>query len=250
MKGVDKNGILRYNSDSVASAANWLKGSNKLVSPVIAFESSKEVFQMQIILLAWVIPILLSVLFGLLIVRELRIQRGELAAVRPSVVFEEQKESLIFYFEEGEEESVKATVDKEVIVRIPAGAWAEGWREDLLRFEVITKDPSEYPLSPEQLGESWSGELIRAYELKPLRMTELGEDIEVTSFEQPADLIFATEDKEAKLSILQLVNGEWSMPRQTLIAPPFLSSWLDPAGVSWAGTTIEGPGYFGLAKQW
>ena len=40
---------------------------------------------MQIILLVWVIPILLSVLFGLLIVRELRIQRGEPAAARPGV---------------------------------------------------------------------------------------------------------------------------------------------------------------------
>jgi len=228
-----------------------VKGEQQLVPPVTAFEeSSKEVFQMQIILLVWVIPILLSVLFGLLIVREL-IQRGELAAApaRPRVTFEEQKESLIFYFEEGEEESVKATVAKDVIVRIPAGAWTEEWREDLLRFEVITKDPNEYPLSPEQLGESWSGELVRAYELRPLRMTELGEDIEITSFKQPVDIIFATEDKEAKLSILQLVSGKWSMPRQTLIAPPFLSSWLDPAKVSWAGTTIQGPGYFGLAKQ-
>jgi len=205
---------------------------------------------MQIILLVWVIPILLSVLFGLLIVRELRIQREERAvAPRPRVEFEERKESLIFYFEEGEEESVKATAAKDIIVRIPAGAWAEEWREDLLRFEVIIKDPNEYPLLPEQLGESWSGELIRAYELRPLRMTELGEDIKITSFEQPVDIIFATEDKEAKLSILQLVNGKWSMPRQTLIAPPFLSSWLDPAEVSWAGITIQGPGYFGLAKQ-
>jgi len=205
---------------------------------------------MQIILLVWVIPILLSVLFGLLIVRELRIQREERAvAPRPRVEFEERKESLIFYFEEGEEESVKATAAKDIIVRIPAGAWAEEWREDLLRFEVIIKDPNEYPLLPEQLGESWSGELIRAYELRPLRMTELGEDIKITSFEQPVDIIFATEDKEAKLSILQLVNRKWSMPRQTLIAPPFLSSWLDPAEVSWAGITIQGPGYFGLAKQ-
>lgn len=206
---------------------------------------------MQIILLVWVIPILLSVLFGLLIVRELRIQRGELAAApaKPRVEFKEQKESLIFYFEEGEEESVKATVTKDVIVRIPAGAWAEEWREDLLRFEVITKDPTVYPLLPEQLGESWSGELVSAYELRPLRMTELGEDIEITSFEEPVDIIFTTEDKEAKLSILQLVNGEWSMPRQTLIAPSFLSSWLDPAEVSWAGTTIQSPGYFGLARQ-
>ena len=204
---------------------------------------------MQIILLVWVIPILLSVLFGLLIVRELRIQRGEPAAARPGVAFEEQKEALIFYFEEGEEESVKATVAKDVIVRIPAGAWAEEWHEDLLRFEVVTRDLNEYPLSPEQVGESWSGELIRAYELRPLRMTELGEDIEITSFERPVDIIFATEDKEAKLNILQLVNGEWSMPRQTLIAPPFLSFWLDLAKASWAGTTIEGPGYFGLAKE-
>lgn len=206
---------------------------------------------MQIILLVWVIPILLSVLFGLLIVREIRIQRGELAAapIRPRAAFEEQKEALIFSFEEGEEESVKATVAKDVIVRIPARAWAEEWREDLLRFELITKDPNEYPLSPEQLGESWSGELIRAYELRPLRMTELGEDIEIASFEQPVDIIFATEDKEAKLSILQLVNGKWSIPRPTLIAPPFLSFWLDPAEVSWAGTTIQGPGYFGLARE-
>jgi hypothetical protein len=206
---------------------------------------------MQIILLVWVVPILLSVLFGLLILRELRIQREELAAppTKPRVEFEEQKESLIFYFEEGEKESVKATVAKDVIVRIPAGAWVEGWREDLLRFEIITKDPNEYPLSPEQLGESWSGELIRVYELRPLRMTELGEDIEITSFEQPVDIILATEDKGAKLSVLQLVNGKWSMPRQTSIAPPFLSSWLDPAEVSWAGTAIHGPGYFGLAKQ-
>jgi hypothetical protein len=206
---------------------------------------------MQIILLVWVVPILLSVLFGLLILRELRIQREELAAppTKPRVAFEEQKESLIFYFEEGEKESVKATVAKDVIVRIPAGAWVEEWREDLLRFEIITKDPNEYPLSPEQLGESWSGELIRAYELRPLRMTELGEDIEITSFEQPVDIILATEDKGAKLNVLQLVNGKWSMPGQTSIAPPFLSSWLDPAEVSWAGTTMHGPGYLGLAKQ-
>jgi hypothetical protein len=203
---------------------------------------------MQIILLVWVIPILLSVLFGLLIVREIRIQR-ELAATRLREEFKEQKESLIFYFEEGQEESVKATVAKDVIVRIPAGAWAEDWREDLLRFEVIIKDPHEYPLLPEQLGESWSGELIRAYEFRPLRMTELGEDIEITSFEQPIDIIFATEDKEAKLSILQLVNGKWSMPRQILIAPSFLSFWFDPAEVSWVGTTVQEPGYFGLAKQ-
>ncbi len=204
---------------------------------------------MQVILLVWVIPILLSVLFGLLIVKELRSQRGEMAAVPAKPRFEEQKESLIFYFEEGEEESVKATVAKDVIVRIPAGVWEEEWREDLLRFEVITKDPHEYPFSPEQLGESWSGELIRAYELRPLRMTELGEDIEITSFKQPVDVIFATEDKEAKLKIVQLVDGKWSMPRQTLIAPPFLSSWFDPAEVSWAGTTIQGPGYFGLARE-
>ncbi len=204
---------------------------------------------MQIILLVWVIPILLSVLFGLLIVRELRIQRGELAAARPSVALEEQKEALIFYFEEGEEESVKATVAKDVIVRIPAEAWAEEWREDLLRFEILTRDPDEYPFSPEQLGGSWSGQLIHAYELRPLRMTERGEDIEITSFEQPLDIIFATEDKEAKLNILQLVNGKWSMPLQTLIAPPFLSFWLDLTQVSWAGTKIQGPGYFGLAKQ-
>lgn len=204
---------------------------------------------MQIILLVWVIPILLSVLFGLLIVRELRMQRERLVAARPEVVFEERKEALIFYFEEEEEESIKATVDKDVIVRIPTGAWAKEWREDLLRFEVITKDPNAYPLSPEQLGESWSGELLRAYELRPLRMTELGDDVEITSFEQPVDIIFATQDKEAKLSILQLVDGKWSMPRQTLIAPPFLSFWLDPAKVSWAGTAVQGPGYFGLAKQ-
>jgi hypothetical protein len=206
---------------------------------------------MQIILLVWVVPILLSVLFGLLILRELRIQREEPAVppTKPGAEFEEQKESLIFYFEEGEKESVKATVAKDVIVRIPAGAWVEEWREDLLRFEIITKDPDEYPLSPEQLGESWSGELIRVYELRPLRMTELGEDIEITSFEQPVDIILATEDKGAKLSVLQLVNGKWSMPRQTSIAPPFLSSWLDPAQVSWAGITIHGPGHFGLAKQ-
>ena len=204
---------------------------------------------MQIVLLVWVIPILLSVLFGLLIVRELRIQREALAVAKPRAAFEERKEALIFYFEEEEEESVKATVDKDVIVRIPTGAWAEGWQEDLLRFEVITKDPSEYPLSPEQLGESWSGALLRAYELRPLRMTELGEDIEITSFKQPVDIVFATEDKEAKLSILQWVDGKWSMPRQTLIAPPFLSFWLDPAQVSWAGTTIQGPGYFGLARE-
>jgi hypothetical protein len=188
--------------------------------------------------------------FGLLIVREGRIQREEAAApTRPSAAFEERKEALIFYFEEGDEESVKATVDKNVIVRIPAGAWAEDWREDLLRFEVIIKDPNEYPLSPEQLGESWLGELIRAYELRPLRMTELGEDIEITSFEQPVDIIFATEDKEARLSILQLANGEWSMLPQTSTAPPFLSFWLDPAEASWAGTAIQGPGYFGLVKQ-
>lgn len=204
---------------------------------------------MQIVLLVWVIPILLSVLFGLLILRELRIQRAEPVVARPEAVFEEQKEALIFYFEEGEEESVKATVTKDVIVRIPAGAWAEDWREDLLRFEVITKDPNEYPLSPEQLGESWSGELVRAYELRPLRMTELGDDIKITSFEQPVDIIFAIEGKEVKLSILQLVDGKWSMPRQTLIAPPFLSSWLDPAEASWAGTTIQGSGYFGLARE-
>jgi hypothetical protein len=222
----------------------------QLVPPVTTFEeSSKEVFQMQIILLVWGIPILLSVLFGLLIVRELRSQREELAAAPTRPEFEEQKESLLFYFEEGEEESVKATAAKDVIVSIPAGAWAKEWREDLLRFEIITKDPHEYPLSPEQLGESWSGELVRAYELRPLRMTELGEDIEITSFEQPVDIIFATEDTEAKLNILQLVNGEWSMPRQTLIAPPFLISWLDPAKVGWVGTTIQSPGYFGLAKQ-
>jgi hypothetical protein len=206
---------------------------------------------MQIILLVWVVPILLSVLFGLLILREFRIQREELAAppTKPRAEFEEQKESLIFYFEEGEKESVKATVAKDVIVRIPAGAWVEEWREDLLRFEIITKDPNEYPLSPEQVGESWSGELIRVYELRPLRMTELGEDIEITSFEQPVDIIFATEDKGTKLSVLQLAKGKWSMPRQTSIAPPFLSSWLDPAEVSWAGTTIHGPGYLGLAKK-
>lgn len=204
---------------------------------------------MQLILLVWVIPILLSVFFGLLIVRELRAQRGELVAVRPSAVFEEQKESLIFYFEEGEDESVKATVDKDIIVRIPARAWAKDWREDLLRFEVITKDPNEYPLSPEQLGESWAGELIRVYEIRPLRMTELGEDVEVTSFEQPVDVIFTTKDKEVKLSVLQLVDGEWSLPRQTLIAPPFLGFWIDPANFGWAGITIQGPGYFGVAKQ-
>lgn len=52
---------------------------------------------MQIVLLAWVIPILLSVLFGLLIVRELGIQRGEPTAtpIRPSTAFKEQKESPI-----------------------------------------------------------------------------------------------------------------------------------------------------------
>jgi hypothetical protein len=80
-------------------------------------------------------------------------------------------------------------------------------------------------------------------------MTELGEDIKITSFKQPVDIIFATEDKEVKLSILQLVNEEWSMPGQTLTAPPFLSSWLDLAEVSWAGITIQGPGYFGLARE-
>jgi hypothetical protein len=48
---------------------------------------------MQIILLVWVILTLLSVLFGLLIVRELRTQRGELAAAptRPRE-FKEQYE--------------------------------------------------------------------------------------------------------------------------------------------------------------
>jgi hypothetical protein len=61
----------------------------------MALESSKEVFQMQTVLLAWVIPILLSVLFSLLIVREIRGQRGELAAVfpKPNTAFKEQKES-------------------------------------------------------------------------------------------------------------------------------------------------------------
>jgi hypothetical protein len=30
---VDKKGILRYNSDRIPSAANWLTGSSKLVPP-------------------------------------------------------------------------------------------------------------------------------------------------------------------------------------------------------------------------
>lgn len=52
---------------------------------------------MQIVLLAWVIPILLSVLFGLLIVRQTRIQQGEPTAtpIKPSTTSKEQKESLM-----------------------------------------------------------------------------------------------------------------------------------------------------------
>jgi hypothetical protein len=51
---------------------------------------------MQIVLLVWGVPVLLSILFGLLLVREIRGQRGKLAAasIGPSAAFKEQKELL------------------------------------------------------------------------------------------------------------------------------------------------------------
>jgi hypothetical protein len=117
--------------------------------------------------------------------------------------FEPTKEIMLFEYEK---EDVRNTTDGNVIVRIRSISWDTEWQEDLLRLEVHAQDPKSVTLSDE-----WrDAQVIAAYDFRAYRMTEMGTDVQVTSFPAPIEVVLTTPETDTNLDVLIQADGIWT----------------------------------------
>ncbi|MDY7040990.1 MAG: hypothetical protein SVX38_09015 [Chloroflexota bacterium] len=204
---------------------------------------------MQVYAILWTIVCLIIGVLALLLIRALReSEQGE----RPGVPlppggegrFEEEKEPLLLYYDEVES-GLQGIRSKNLLLRMPPAAWKTDWREDLIRVEVTSQDPTRYALAPEV-----KGHLERVYHLSAMRMSESGADFEIVSFPHPLDLVLSAEvDHEgAEAQVMEWADGLWkSLPRVEM-AVEFIEPMFDPAARCWAAAHIESLGVFGLVR--
>lgn len=142
-------------------------------------------------------------------------------------------DTLLFYYEQ---ESVRSTPRGRVIVRIPGMAWEGEWQDDLLRLEVLGRDPAAI-----RVPAAWgAAKVLAAYALRAYRMTEMGSDIQVDRFAAPVDVFLTADLAEGELRFG--VNNEegWTLAPLATLSPQALEGVDLPVGRGWAAASIAG----------
>jgi len=140
-------------------------------------------------------------------------------------------DTLLFYYEE---QSARATADGQVVIRIPDGAWEMDWQADLLRIEVQHVDVDQIEL-PADWGETRK---LSGYALRAVRMTELGNDIEVERFPATVDVAIGALARERGALRCALLAGEnWVLPPKVDVGKWEGGEVLD-GRLAWAATEI------------
>lgn len=141
--------------------------------------------------------------------------------------------TLLFYYEQ---ESVRSTPHGQVIVRIPGMAWEAEWQDDLLRLEVLGRDPAAI-----RVPAAWgAAKVLAAYALRAYRMTEMGSDIQVERFAAPVDIFVTTDVAEGELRFG--VNNEegWALAPLAALSLQAPEGVDLPVGRGWAAASIAG----------
>jgi hypothetical protein len=181
--------------------------------------------------IVWGVALVAILALGGFVVWTLR--RGVAPNLAPKAADAGGGDTLLFYYEQ---ESVRATPQGTVIVRIPAMAWEGEWQDDLLRLEVLSEDPASIVVPA-----SWgAAEILAAYALRAYRMTDLGTDIDVERFAAPVDVFVTTAEVGGELRFG--VNNEegWTLAPLAALSPQALEGVDIPPGRSWAAASIAG----------
>ena len=145
------------------------------------------------------------------------------------------KDTLLFYYEQ---DSVRATASARFIVHIPGDAWDAGWRDDLLRLEVVAQSPDSVTLPP-ALGRA---SVLSVYDLAAYRMTEMGNDIEIAQFVAPIDLVVTSDRSDLRLGLVTQTHGAWALAPAAEISPYGFEGVELPAGQRWTAASVMRPG--------
>lgn len=181
---------------------------------------------------------------ALVAVLVLTLRRGERAvsfndseARDPDLV----RDTLLFYYEP---DGVRSTANGRVIVHIPGAAWDDGWREDLLRLEVVqhTPDAVTFP------GELGAAEVLAVYDLVAYRMTEMGTDIEVDRFLEPVDVVLTSDRQDCRLGLVTQTDGSWVMAPPADVSLDDYESIRLPPDERWASAAVVRPGKVCLVR--
>ncbi len=151
-------------------------------------------------------------------------------------------DTLLFYYEE---DGVRSTADGRVIVHIPGAAWDAGWREDLLRLEVI-EQPHGLVTFLEELGPA---DALAVYDLAAYRMTEMGTDVAVERFPAPIDVILTGDRMDGQLGVVMRTEHAWVLAPPADVAPRALEGIELPAGRVWVATALVRPSRICLVRM-
>jgi hypothetical protein len=182
------------------------------------------------LLIVWGVALLAIVALGGLLAWTLRREMLLEKASRPQV---DGGDTLLFYYEE---ESVRSTPRDQVIVRIPGMAWEGEWQDDLLRLEVLGRDPAAI-----RVPAAWgAAKVLAAYALRAYRMTEMGNDVRVERFAAPIDVFLTTDVVEGELRFGVNREEGWTLAPLAALSPQALEGVDLPAGRGWAAASIAG----------
>ena len=141
--------------------------------------------------------------------------------------------TLLFYYEQ---ESVRSTPGDRVIVRIPGMAWEGEWQDDMLRLEVLGRDPAAIRVPP-----AWgAARVLAAYALRAYRMTEMGNDVRVERFAAPVDIFLTADIVEGELRFGVNHEQGWTLAPPAALSPQSLQGVDLPAERGWAAASIAG----------
>ncbi len=192
------------------------------------------------LIVVWGVALLIIAALSALLVWTLKSRAPARVAQEPLPEFQPLKDTLLFYYEE---QSVRSTAGREVIIRIPGTAWDTDWQSDLLRLEIVGRDPRRVSLPAE-----WGAmEILAAYELRAYRMTEMGKDLEIERFASPIDVILTTDKKGDGLHVAARPMDEWIRIPLADVSPGELEIDL-PGGRSWAAASVVELGELCLLK--
>ncbi len=209
-------------SDVVSKSGRW----PPLWSPDFCLSEGIEMGTALVVI--WGIALLVIAILSALLVWSLRSRTP--TTTGPVPTFKPLKDTLLFYYEE---QSTRSTAGREVIIRIPGTAWDTDWRSDLLRLEIVGRNPRAVVL-PAEWG---AARVLAAYELRAYRMTEMGKDLEIERFASPIDVILTTEESGDELRVAARPRDAWIQIPPADVSPGELEVDL-PGGRRWAAASV------------
>lgn len=191
--------------------------------------------------IAWVLALLLIGLLLVLLAPTLVGRVPRVSAGKRESAPALSKDTLLFYYEE---DSVRSTTDGRLIVHIPGLAWDAGWRDDLIRVEVVEQPVGSIALR----GELHRALPLACYSLAAYRMTEMGNDVKIVQFPEPIDVILTHSRANLGLGVVTGAGDSWHMAPAALISPRQFDQVDMPTGRGWAAAAIAHVGSIALVQ--